>query len=60
MSNSNNIEELKYTIEHRELKINKLLNNITHQSDVISELEVENELLKATIDQINKTNETQG
>lgn len=60
MSNSNNIEELKYTIEHRELKINKLLNNITHQADVISELEVENELLKATIDQINKTNETQG
>ncbi|MFQ3843261.1 hypothetical protein AABD41_01280 [Staphylococcus pseudoxylosus] len=60
MNNNENIDELKYTLERRELKINKLLNNITHQADVISELEVENELLKATIDQINKTNETQG
>lgn len=60
MNNNENIDELKYTLERRELKINKLLNNITHQADVISELEVENEFLKATIDQINKTNETQG
>ncbi|MEJ7218486.1 hypothetical protein [Staphylococcus gallinarum] len=59
MNNNKNIDELKYELERSNLKVNKLLNTITHQANLISEIEVENELLKATIEQISKTNEAQ-
>lgn len=60
MTNENELNELKYVNERLNLKNQKLLNNITHQADIIAELEVENELLKLAIENKNKTIEAQG